>query len=106
MKPLGVFGEGLTTLNLFNADAGAELTFGRPLQPVLLFLRTGSLVAHGVSYPEFTAFHLQANENVVFTVTEPIELLEIALPELTQVDESTLRTVSSARRPISELISG
>ena len=100
VKPLGVFGEGLTTLNLFNAEPGAELTFGRPLQPVLLFLKAGAASAEGETYPEFTAFHLQPNESVVFTVVEPIELLEIALPELTQVDDSTTRKVATSRKSV------
>lgn len=79
---LGTFSEALTSLRLFEAEAGARLEFGHERQPTLLILRTGMLKGPARSYSGIAAFHLEPGERQSFEAEQVIELLEINLPDM------------------------
>ena len=85
VRHLGSFSECFTTLRMIEADAGAHLECGHERQPSILVLRSGTLAGNERSYPGVTAFHLEAGERQTFEVTEPIEMLEIDLPDLSHL---------------------
>lgn len=96
VRHLGTFLEIPLTMNIVEGEVGSTLTFGRDDQQVLLALRRGRLADDTRSYPGIAAFHLGREETVRLEVEEPVQLLELRLPNLARTSAADRKVAHDA----------
>jgi hypothetical protein len=83
-KRLGAFTERNTRIELLRIDAGHTAVLGEPGAMVLAFMVSGKGHAAGSAYEDYSAFRVDAGEELALDAREVSELLVIVLPLVTQ----------------------
>ena len=95
-KRLGAFTERGTRIEMLRVDAGHTASLGEPDAMVLAFVVVGKGQAAGSTFEDYSAFRINAGEQLTLDARDRSELLVICLPVLSPGRETAARQENRA----------